>query len=312
VYQAEVLPSGGPGPLPDAGYADPEQGRDAIQLVLEHTLSIMTAVTDGQLLARTLAAACEVSGASIGFAVAVDGTIHTPGDPALGEQLAQLGVSDPDDYPDALARLGLLSVITTPFGEATIIVASAGYLSPHAASLLALVVAHAMAGRDRLRELDLLSHRADCDPLTGLRHSRPFDQRLAVSSPGRTAVIAVDVDDFKRINDEYGHQAGDHALLSLVEALRGALRGDDQLYRIGGDEFAVVIDVNGPGEVVAIARRLLEAARDIGQTVSVGAAVHMLGESGRDTLCRADKALYQAKRAGRDTARLAPSRAAAA
>jgi diguanylate cyclase (GGDEF)-like protein len=126
-----------------------------------------------------------------------------------------------------------------------------------------------------------------------------------MGAPGRTAVFAVDVDDFKKVNDQYGHQAGDHALLTLVEALRAALRDDDQLYRIGGDEFAVVLDVNGSAEVATIALRLLEAARRIGQTVSVGAAIQLPGETGRETLLRADKALYQAKRSGRDTARLA-------
>jgi diguanylate cyclase (GGDEF)-like protein len=214
---------------------------------------------------------------------------------------------------EALASLGLPGSLAVWLGDTLILVASPdGGLGPNAGSLLALVVAHAMATRTRLRELDQLSRQAESDPLTGLRHSRPFVRRLNASSPGRTAIIAVDVDDFKRINDEYGHQAGDHALLSLVDALRSAMRGDDQLYRIGGDEFAVIVDVNGPGEVVAIARRLLEAARQIGQTVSVGAALHMVGETGRETLHRADKALYQAKRAGRDTARLAPAHAKAA
>jgi diguanylate cyclase (GGDEF)-like protein len=150
----------------------------------------------------------------------------------------------------------------------------------------------------------LLSRRANSDPLTGLRHYRPFEERLAASSPGRTAVIAVDVDDFKKINDEFGHQAGDHALVSLVDALRAELRDDDQLFRIGGDEFAVIVDVNAAGEVSLIARRLLEAARRVGHPVSVGAALRTPGETGRETLLRADKALYQAKRAGRDRARL--------
>ena len=170
--------------------------------------------------------------------------------------------------------------------------------------LLALVVAQASATRDRLLEHERLARQAECDPLTGVPHYRPFEERLGLAAPGRTAVFAVDVDDFKKINDQYGHQAGDHALLSLVDALRAA-RDQDQLYRIGGDEFAVILDVTGSGEVIAIARRLLEAAREIGQTVSVGAAVQLPGETGRETLLRADKALYQAKRSGRDTARLA-------
>ena len=68
--------------------------------------------------------------------------------------------------------------------------------------------------------------------------------------------------------------------MALVDALRSALRGDDHIYRIGGDEFAVVIDVGGSAEVATIARRLLEAARLVGHTVSVGAALRMPGETG--------------------------------
>jgi diguanylate cyclase (GGDEF)-like protein len=284
-------------------------------------LSLTTAETESQLLARTLAAACEVTGASFAAALEPDGGVRVHGDQALAAILSGLDLAKLADRPaeltEALDGAGLPHALTVRFGDAVIVVATAPEtatpeLGPYASSLLALLVAHALATRGRLRELDQLSQQAESDPLTGLRHSRPFVRRLNASSPGRTAIIAVDVDDFKRINDEYGHQAGDHALLSLVDALRSAMRGDDQLYRIGGDEFAVIVDVNGPGEVVAIARRLLEAARQIGQTVSVGAALHMVGETGRETLHRADKALYQAKRAGRDTARLAPSRAHAA
>jgi len=284
---------------------------DSVQLVLEHTLSIMKATTESQLIARTLAAACDVTGASVAAAIDPDGTRWTHGDQNLAGRLhdarRQTQGSRLGGVTTAFAEAGLPSAITMTFGDTALLVASTepGRLGPEAGSLLALVVAHAQAGRDRLRELAQLSRRANSDPLTGLRHYRPFEERLCASSPGHTAVIAVDVDDFKKINDKYGHQAGDDALVSLVDALRGALRGDDLLYRIGGDEFAVVVDVNRPGEVATIARRMLEAARRVGQTISIGAALCLPGETGRETLLRADRALYDAKRAGRDTARLA-------
>ena len=299
----------------DATSPESESGPSCVELALEQTLSIATAESEGQLIARTLAAACEITGALLAVALEPDGSFRVHGDPTLAASLdGATRPTWPGALTDALTHAGLGCPLGVRFGDTLIAVAAAEPvgLRPHANSLLALLVAHALAARTRLRELDQLSRQAESDPLTGLRHSRPFVRRLSASSPGRTAIITVDVDEFKRINDEFGHQAGDHALLTLVEALRSALRDDDQLYRIGGDEFAVIVEVSGPGEVVAIARRLLEAARQIGQTVSVGAALHMVGETGPETLRRADKALYQAKRAGRDTARLAPSHAHAA
>jgi diguanylate cyclase (GGDEF)-like protein len=294
--------------------------RDLMRVALEQTLAMASAETSSQLLTRTLAAACLVTGAGIALALEPGGRIRSHGDPVLTANLSDLDQrQDPPGKPwlpqDVLAALrsaGLAAAHTAPYGDTLIAVADPTDLPPDTGPLLSLLVAHALAVRGRLDQLDRLSQQAESDPLTGLRHSRPFVQRLNASSPGRTAIIAVDVDDFKRINDEHGHQAGDHALISLVDALRSAMRGDDQLYRIGGDEFAVIVDVNNPAEVSAIARRLLEAARQAGQTVSVGAALHMTGETGKDTLVRADKALYQAKRAGRDTARLAPARTWAA
>lgn len=298
-------------PIPRSADALPARDAAATRRALEHTLTIMTATSVPQLISRTLAAAVEVTGGDVACAVAPDGIRWLHGDPVLATRLADAAMASagirPGSVTDAFADCGLCSAITVAFGDTLMVVGAMppDQFGPEAGSLLALIVAHAQTGRDRLGELARLARRADSDPLTGLRHHRPFEERLGASEPGRTAVLAVDVDEFKRINDEYGHKAGDVALISLADALRAVLRGDDDLYRIGGDEFAVVIEVNGPAEVVNIARRLLEAARRAGHTISVGAAVQLPGESGRETLHRADKALYQAKRCGRDTARIA-------
>ena len=282
-----------------------------------------TATTEREIFDHALTAVCEITPADVGVVLQPDGGRCLHGDPTLARALADAAVRSrccigrpggmtssvlPDSAPPAspeFAAIGLPSALTAGLAGAIVVVAATtpDSLDAEAGAVLALLVAHANAGLDRLRELHLLAHRADSDPLTGLRHYRPFEERLAASEPNRTAVIAVDVDEFKRINDEYGHQAGDHALLAVVEALRGALRGDDHIYRIGGDEFAVVIDVGGTAEVRNITGRLLAAARAVGHTVSVGAAVQLPGETGRETLLRADKALYQAKREGRNTAR---------
>jgi diguanylate cyclase (GGDEF)-like protein len=279
-----------------------------------HTLSIMTAATEDEILARTLTAACEVTSASVDgavVAVALTGPPVMRGDPVLAGRLASTaGVVNrrrTGGLTGAYAGIGLPCAITLPMGEIPIIVACTepdAFTTEHG-SVLALLVAHALAARERLREVAALAQQADSDPLTGLRHQRPFEERLRSSRPGQTAILTVDVDEFKKINDSHGHQAGDLALLSLVGALRGSLRDQDQLYRIGGDEFAVVLDVKEPTEIVTVARRLLDAARRVGQTISIGAALRSATETGRETLQRADQALYQAKRAGRDTARLA-------
>jgi diguanylate cyclase (GGDEF)-like protein len=261
--------------------------------------------TWSDLMARILEAAVALTGATAGVAMAADGTSWKAGDESLASQLASddavtLGharISDPTTSVVLCATVDHVTLV--------LMNAQPWCLRPEARIALALVAAHGQVAADRLREIELLARRADSDPLTGLRHQRPFEARLGRSLPGRTAVIAFDIDDFKQVNDLYGHQAGDEALLALVGALRSALRGDDQLYRIGGDEFAVVMDVKNIAETRSIASRLLDAARGVGHTVSVGAAIHTVGETGRDTLLRADRALYEAKRAGRDTVRIA-------
>jgi diguanylate cyclase (GGDEF)-like protein len=302
VYEANASPLAGFRPT------------DTRHLVLRHTLSIATARTEDQLICRTLAAACAVADATVAMAV----------NPTFGHRLhgakrsiaalsglgeTTLGVlrHSAAGPTNVLAHLAMPSAITAFLGDTLIVVAAEEphQLAVDTPSLLALLLAHATAGQDRLQEVVQLSLRADSDPLTGLRHHRPFQRGLAASCPGRTAVIAIDVDCFKKINDEYGHLAGDRALVRLADALRGALRDEDQLFRIGGDEFAVILDINGPGEASAVAQRLMDAARRVGQTISVGTAVHARGESGTQLLARADKALYEAKRAGRDTVRLA-------
>jgi diguanylate cyclase (GGDEF)-like protein len=305
-----------------------------VRAALTHALSITMAGSEDELAARTVEAAGLLTGASVACAVDPGGTSHAWGEAELAAAvIAELrqpttGITPPElttaprpaplrpampagadlcGRTDAFAHLGLPGALSAVAAGTLLVVGATkpARLNPEAGHLLSLVVAHAAAGRERLRELDMLARLADRDPLTGLRHYRPFEERLAASLPDRTAVIAVDIDNFKRINDEHGHQAGDRALVALVGALGRALRGDDHIYRIGGDEFAVVIDVTTPAEVSGITRRLLLAARAAGCPISVGAALRRPAETGRETLMRADRALYQAKRGGRNTARLA-------
>jgi len=242
--------------------------------VLRHTLAMAAAESEDELILRTVEAARELS--PTGTAV-----IIKSGD---AEGLASVRVPDP---------------IVVSIGDGLELISDAP------AELISLIGAHAELYLDRLRRLDVLHRHANSDPLTGLRHHRPFSERLAAARPGRTAVIAIDVDGFKKINDEYGHQAGDHALVRLGDALQSTLRAVDELYRIGGDEFAVVVTVQSAAEALSIADRLLQAARAAGYPISVGVALCGPDEEGRATLRRADAALYEAKRSGRNKARLA-------
>jgi diguanylate cyclase (GGDEF)-like protein len=169
--------------------------------------------------------------------------------------------------------------------------------------LLELLAAHTATC---LRTADLmrsLRAQAATDPLTGLGHHATFHATLAhAHRRPSTAVVLVDLDGFKRLNDTFGHQHGDQVLRDVAAALSGALRRGDTLFRIGGDEFAALLLVSDPDEALEAGSRLREAinAADLGVTVSIGVAVPMEGEADAALLARADRALYRAKDAGRD------------
>jgi diguanylate cyclase len=180
--------------------------------------------------------------------------------------------------------------------------------------LTSLVVARQMYA---LRENRVL---AVTDPLTGLANRALVAERLARlgAEPLRegrlTAVLVIDLDRFKPINDKYGHEAGDAVLAAAASALRSVIRAGDVAGRLGGDEFAVLLQ-NLPDAETAerIGDRLVEALRTpvvIGEHVlaveaSVGIALREReGLDGDGLLARADAAMYAAKRAGRGTYRL--------
>ena len=149
-----------------------------------------------------------------------------------------------------------------------------------------------------------LRHEAMHDPLTGLPNRRAFLARLnreAVQADGDLALILCDMDNLKRVNDEHGHDAGDRALKALADALRTGLRRSDDAFRIGGDEFAVVLSGASRLDAERVAHRLqgeLAAARAKGEDIqaSFGIAVRDSGETTESLVERADRLLYRAKR----------------
>ncbi|HEX9545697.1 MAG TPA: GGDEF domain-containing protein [Acidimicrobiales bacterium] len=154
--------------------------------------------------------------------------------------------------------------------------------------------------------LDMLHHDATHDPLTGLLNRRSYELMLrqAVARTERYgwpfALVLLDLDDFKRINDRLGHAAGDAALRSLGGALRQSLRGGDVAARIGGDEFALLI-ANGTETVLAPLTRRLEGALNRavpggGLRFSAGMSCYPSDAENVEELCRlADQRLYAAK-----------------
>ena len=154
---------------------------------------------------------------------------------------------------------------------------------------------------------DRLEHRASHDPLTGLANRALFTQQVeaALARPdGRAVVLFLDLDDFKRVNDRFGHEVGDELLVAFTRRLRGVLRTSDLPARLGGDEFAVLLDRGDHERATRIAERIQQAFHEPFKlstaTLRVAASTGIaLGEHGETTtaevLRNADVAMYHAK-----------------
>lgn len=190
-------------------------------------------------------------------------------------------------------------------------------LSTDDVELLELLAAHAASCLRTAEAIASLSERAATDPLTGLGHHATFHAALgatreALAPHASLAVVLADVDGFKQINDGRGHLAGDRVLRQVAAALHRGLRVSDRLFRIGGDEFAALVEVDSTAEVMRVGRRLLQAIRALdGVSVSIGVAVAHPFEIDAALLARADEALYRVKRRGRDDLELAEAPAQA-
>ena len=162
-----------------------------------------------------------------------------------------------------------------------------------------------------------LRHLADHDPLTGLLNRRGFERALEAHI-ARTrrygaagALLVIDLDGFKYVNDTLGHHAGDQLIIACASALRERLRETDVLARLGGDEFAVLLPVESATEAATVATALVEVVRQRARgfggqqagnvTASIGvAAVEAATVSGGELMVSADLAMYEAKEAGRN------------
>jgi len=183
-------------------------------------------------------------------------------------------------------------------------------------TILVLIIAGITIGNDQKK----LEAMAMTDKLTGVANRQTFDflfnQAFKSNQRRKTAlaVLIIDIDHFKNINDTYGHPAGDQVLQGLAKGISDILRGDDVLFRWGGEEFLILSSDCDEKQAARLAERVrtqieslavYRGEATIQVTVSVGAAQLQSGENADSLISRADKALYQAKEKGRNRVELA-------
>lgn len=177
------------------------------------------------------------------------------------------------------------------------------------ASALSCIFAYrTRSQRDQLQALAIQ------DPLTGARNRRAMNEELKIAASSHRrhgtsqGLLVMDLDHFKRINDSYGHQAGDQVLVAFVDLIKGSSRREDRLFRFGGEEFLLLLPNTDRAGLVAVAAHL---QRQLGQqlrgpggpvSMSIGGAILRQGEHWESWLQRADQRLYRAKSAGRNCA----------
>ncbi len=180
-----------------------------------------------------------------------------------------------------------------------------------ASSLLVSMLSFVLSSRTELQR-KRLQELATRDVLTGVSNRRGMEDELQIAVAAlarngqRSGIVLFDIDSFKSVNDRFGHEAGDDVLLAVAEKARANTRSVDRVFRMGGDEFVLLLQAvsdSTPDVVADHLRRDIEASvRSPGGpvTVSVGTALLSPRESWQEWLARADQALYRAKRRGRN------------
>ncbi len=244
---------------------------------------------------------------------------------ALGEELARLilPVSERSTYRAALARYLEAGPATLPWRAELHAERSDGTALLVELSLVAVGCSDGSAFVGLIRDLTdrdryeaRLQYLAEHDHLTGLLNRRRFDEELerelarSSRSGEQGAVLTVDLDDFKSVNDLAGHAAGDELLTKVAHVLAANTRASDVVARLGGDEFAVLLPSTSPARARAAATKLLEGLHRCSvqvegatfrATASIGVAMFAPGEArAHELLVDADMAMYAAKQSGRD------------
>lgn len=164
------------------------------------------------------------------------------------------------------------------------------------------------------QQISILENVSNLDPLTRTFNRRALDAYINTVCKLKdkvfdTRILLIDIDDFKEVNDRYGHLAGDRVLMYLGKLINNSLRDGDKVFRFGGEEFLVVINRANSQACEKIAERILKSVRGsslmyqenrIKITLSIGSAVFAEGDDFESFIDRADKALYRAKQNGKD------------
>ncbi len=215
--------------------------------------------------------------------------------------------------PGALVLASAEPSARAAVASAALVVLCAALAAPPPVMPAAVVVPASLgvllALRARLeRERDAMRRFALRDPLTGLANRRALDERLGYEIARHTrqgesfAVLALDLDGFKAVNDRFGHDAGDELLCDAGQALVGAVRAQDTVVRLGGDEFCVLAPQTGAASAEHLVERVREALAGVtaglsGLSASIGTAVFPAdGTTPEALLAAADEAAYEAKR----------------
>jgi len=231
---------------------------------------------------------------------------------AAGEEVAWVGVigrsqSDVVSVPLASSAEGETTLRLYPPG---------GGFKEEKVRLAERLAAQAAVALENARLHDVVQRQAITDDLTGLVNRRRFKEALEAKVERARrfgdplAIILADLDDFKRINDLFGHHVGDVVLRSFADSLRSHVRDVDLAGRIGGEEFAILLSGTEASEAATVAERMRDSLGGLRLAASDGQAVHMTssfgiaqlgtGDSADDLLRAADEALYRAKSQGKN------------